>query len=408
MSGRNPESFEVGPALSEGPRRSVDFESKWAFRFVPGDGLWRDGRPVALPPRAVGVLTALLSSPGAVVSKQTLMDAVWPGTFVTESSLLEAIGVVRDALGDDRKHPIYIQTVHRRGYRFIGTLSGASGALGASGAVPGRFDRREAVRPILIACAAYAITTICVAIVFAVFGHDRREPVTALESNAAPRFAISHGGALVYVSSSGAETIPAWTPSGLEIAFAFSKAGPFNLLMTLPGGDGTPLLASPGRQFPTSWSADNNQLAFTEYQPMTGADIWVLDLRTRMRRPFARTWFDETWARFSPDGRWIAYMSNESGRWDVYVRSADGEGPRIRVSSNGGVWPSWSNDGGQVFFNAGTATMASAIGARPVLAAADPVIVHEGARATGRAELRIVLDWFSELARSQQSPRPQS
>src|SRR5687767_1062006 len=71
-----------------------------AFRFTPGDGLWKDGRPVALPPRAMGVLTALLSAPGGVVSKQQLMDAVWPGTFVTESSLLEAIGLVRDALGD--------------------------------------------------------------------------------------------------------------------------------------------------------------------------------------------------------------------------------------------------------------------------------------------------------------------
>jgi DNA-binding winged helix-turn-helix (wHTH) protein len=388
MIGRNPESCEFG-----------------GFCFVPGDGLWRDGRSIALPPRAIGVLTTLLESPGTVVSKKALMDAVWPDTFVTESSLLEAIGLLRDVLGDDRKHPIYIQTVHRRGYRFIGITAAPAPQAPKAPEAP---DRREALRPILVASAAYAITTICVAIVFAVFGHDRREPVIALESNAAPRFAISHSGALVYVSSSGTETIPSWTPSGLEIAFAFSKAGPFNLLMTPPGIDGTPLLASPGRQFPTSWSADNNQLAFTEYQPMTGADIWVIDLRTRTRRPFARTWFDETWARFSPDGRWIAYMSNESGRWDVYVRSADGEGPRIRVSANGGVWPSWSNDGDQVFFNAGHATMASAIIDRPVLAAADPVIVHEGARDTGRAELRVVLDWFSELAKSQRTPRPQS
>ena len=80
-------------------------------------------RPVPLPPRAIGVLTALLATPGVVVSKQALMDAVWPDTFVTESSLLEAIGLLRDALGDDRKQPTYIQTVHRRGYRFIGPIA---------------------------------------------------------------------------------------------------------------------------------------------------------------------------------------------------------------------------------------------------------------------------------------------
>ena len=390
MTGRSPESIDFGQ-----------------FRFIPGDGLWRDGRPIPLPPRAIGVLTTLLESPGAVVSKKTLMDAVWPDTFVTESSLLEAIGLVRDVLGDDRKQPVYIQTIHRRGYRFIGHIAAASRDD----------DRGEALRPILIASAAYAITTICVAIVFGVLGQDQGALGASGASGASgalsasvpevPRFAISHGGELVYVSSSGTEVIPSWTPSGLEIAFAFSKAGPFNLLMTLPG-DGTPLLASPGRQFPTSWSADHSLLVFTEYQPMTGADIWVLDLRTGARRPLARTWFDETWARFSPDGRWIAYMSNESGRWDVYVRSTNGEGPRIRVSANGGVWPSWSNDGDQIFFNAGTATMASAITARPVLAAAEPVIVREGARDTGRAELRIVLEWFSELARPVTTSRPQS
>ena len=89
------------------------------FRFVPGDGLWRHGRPVAIPPRALAVLTALLSTPGSVVLKQDLMNAAWPGTFVTESSLLEAIGLLREVLGDDRRQPTFIQTVHRRGYRFI-------------------------------------------------------------------------------------------------------------------------------------------------------------------------------------------------------------------------------------------------------------------------------------------------
>ena len=146
MTGRSPESIDFGQ-----------------FRFIPGDGLWRDGRPIPLPPRAIGVLTTLLESPGAVVSKKTLMDAVWPDTFVTESSLLEAIGLVRDVLGDDRKQPVYIQTIHRRGYRFIGHIAAASRDD----------DRGEALRPILIASAAYAITTICVAIVFGVLGQDQ-------------------------------------------------------------------------------------------------------------------------------------------------------------------------------------------------------------------------------------------
>src|SRR5687767_283699 len=92
------------------------------FLFEAGNGLWRDGTEMPLPPRALGVLTALARQPGVVVSKQELMDAVWKDAFVTEASLLEAVRVLRDALGDDRQHPTYIQTVHRRGYRFIGEI----------------------------------------------------------------------------------------------------------------------------------------------------------------------------------------------------------------------------------------------------------------------------------------------
>ncbi len=361
MIGRNPEFVAFGP-----------------FRFVPGDGLWRHGQPVALPPRALAVLTALLATPGTVVSKQNLMNAAWPGTFVTESSLLEAIGLLRDALGDDRRRPTYIQTVHRRGYRFIASIGDAS-----QQEFPPFFSGHE-WRPIVVASVTYALTTICVAIVFAIFGQERIDRPSQRVSP--PRFAISHSGELVYLADSREEITPAWTPSGLEIAFAISKAGPFNL-------------AGPWHEFPTSWSSDGTYLAFTEYQPLTGADIWVLDRRTRTRRALVRTVFDESWARFSPDGRWIAYMSNESGRWDVYLQSSSGLGGRVRVSASGGAWPSWSNDGATVYFTAGGNTMASAIRTESGLVAAAPAIVQPGGtRGHARADLRIVLDWFSELA----------
>jgi serine/threonine-protein kinase len=711
MTGRSPESLEFG-----------------AFRFVPGDGLWRDGQPVALPPRALGVLATLVASPGVVVSKSALMDAVWPGTFVTESSLLEAIGLLRDALGDDRKQPTYIQTVHRRGYRFIGTIAAAPPAPPAPQApqAPEAVSSREALRPILAASATYAVTTICVAIVFAVFGQqpaarptsrfsislpagasidpsrgsvavsldgsrlvyvatasgrsqlfmrsvDRDEPVpiggtedasdpffspdgewigffsrgslqkirldggipivlaaaragaggtwtrdntivfgggpggglarvsaavgtrsigapddapvvlaapepgtrdlrlgwpdvlpgdhgvlftsitlagsdvgvldlrsgkrTMIAEHGAfarysptghivferqgrleaarfslktltttsapspivagvssgdmldgPRFAFSRSGALIYVPAtlderdalhwldargelervpvpapraglidvapnqrqlaltidgesgpavwvgdtsqgdlrpfiSGGQSIgPAWRPDGLEIAFAFSKAGPFNLFVKpLEGSAGAaPLLASPWNQFPTSWTPDGSQLAFTEFQPLTGADIWVLDVKTRARQALVRTLFDETWARFSPDGRTIAYMSNESGRWEVYLRPASGDGSRIRISTSGGVWPCWSPDGKTVYFSAGGRTMAVRVTRLPELSASAPVSVpgadamvlagggtagdrllvrQAGAPRTGGGELRVVLEWFAELAR---------
>ena len=84
--------------------------------------LWRDGAEVALPPRVLGVLEVLMDRPGQVVARQDLLDGVWKDAFVTDTSLAEAVSFLRQALGDDPQAPRYIQTVHRRGYRFLPPL----------------------------------------------------------------------------------------------------------------------------------------------------------------------------------------------------------------------------------------------------------------------------------------------
>lgn len=94
------------------------------FMFDRGNGLLReDEREVPLPPRVLGVLDLLISRAGTVVPKQELIDTVWKDAFVTDTSLAEAISVLRQALGDDPQTPRYIQTVHRRGYRFVARVS---------------------------------------------------------------------------------------------------------------------------------------------------------------------------------------------------------------------------------------------------------------------------------------------
>lgn len=387
MIGTSPE-FTARGAGAVRFRPAADRAGATEFTFVASDGLWRNGAPVPLPPRALGVLAALLSTPGSVVSKQELMDAVWPGTFVTESSLLEAVGRVRDALGDDRRNPGFIQTVHRRGYRFIAVVERAAPEprlqplepspplepLELESSEPSQFFAGPQWRPIVMACATYALTTVCVAMVFAIFGQRpiERRAVVVSAPFMAPRAAVS-----------GAW--PSWTPEGIEIAFAFSKAGPFSAAATWD-------------RLPTSVSPDGHLLVFAEPHPMSGTDLWLFDVRTQARRPLVRTWSDETFARFSPDGNSVAYMSNLSGRWEVYVQSLAETTP-LRVSTGGGAWPSWSTDGATLYFTTDAATMAAAIATTPSLTAAAPLIAqHHGARAS-RAELRIVLDWFSELAR---------
>src|SRR5262245_31562486 len=102
------------------------------FRFDRANRiLSREGVELPLPPRVLGVLEHLVARPGSVVSKQALMDAVWKDAYVTETSLTEAVSQLRQALGDDPQQPAYVQTVHRRGYRFVApvTLDATAGPV---------------------------------------------------------------------------------------------------------------------------------------------------------------------------------------------------------------------------------------------------------------------------------------
>jgi DNA-binding winged helix-turn-helix (wHTH) protein len=648
--------------------RSAETVEFGPFRFDSANGLWRGPTEVRLPPRALAVLGALVARPGELVSKAALLDAGWKDAFVTEASLLEAIHVLRAALGDNRKAPSYIQTVHRRGYRFVAPVQtaglvqdGASPpdpapslrpAAPATAAWPSRDDAPSAELPAFFsgpewrlivrrcswAAAATALTSLLVAafgprpldlppshfsialpaamqvppaggavsaspdgrrfafvgldgdrpalflreagqsrpvrvdedsepsdpffspdgrligyfaggqlkvaapglppraiaaalpgagatwtdagtIVFgggpggglarvslsggppevllqpqalspdvrfgwpdalpdhsgllftvltptgsdvaildagasrhrivvhdAAFGRyaptghlvvERRGQLAAAPFDLAsrslagalrpvvddvasagvfegPRYAFSQSGSLVYVpgSAGGPLTVqwraalgardersgeferrltvrpesvfpglggdasiaaagpvsPASRPDGLEVAFAANKTGPYNLFVRpLVGGPELPLDSSPWNQVPTSWSPDGRYLAFTEFNPATGADVWLLDRLTHLKRPLARTPLDETAARHSPDGRWLAYLSKTGGEWQVVVVPAGGGSPQARFPARR-VWPD---------------------GPRPLEA--------------GR-ELRIVLSWFSELSDRMRGP----
>ena len=85
--------------------------------------LWQGVEAIALRPKAFAVLKHLVEHPGQLVTKQQLLEAVWPDTFVTDAVLKDSIRQLREALGDDASSPRYIETAHRRGYRFIGQIS---------------------------------------------------------------------------------------------------------------------------------------------------------------------------------------------------------------------------------------------------------------------------------------------
>jgi DNA-binding winged helix-turn-helix (wHTH) protein len=646
MTGRSSETFVFGP-----------------FHLDPANGLWRGDTEVPLPPRALSVADALVRQAGRVVSKGDLLETCWPDAFVTEASLLEAIRVLRTALGDDRRHPQYIQTVHRRGYRFVAPVSTRTGPLATETTVesteavpppppvPPPFFSGPEWRPIVRMMVGATLATAITAVALAAFGPrpgrvghfsialpsplqfdslngavaaspdgmrfavvamddgrprlfirsvDRPMPVLLADAGGAshpffspdgtrvgffadrrlqvvevatgnvraladvtsgagaawtgndeivfgggpggglarvkaaggsidvlvrpqahsadvrfgwpdvlpgrrgviftvvtpagsdvaildpgatryrvlvpgaafgryaptghlvferegqltaalfsvergslvgspravvtdlaaggvlsgPRFAFSRSGSLVYVPgpaggpwslhwvscapqadlgapcppasdlerslvldrdtpadlrfvesavagpSPGRRAVsPTWRADGLEVAFALNKSGPFNLFVRQgAAGPALALNESPWNQTPSSWSPDGRHIVFTEFHPVTGADVWEMDVTTRSRRPLVRTPFDETGARYSPDGRWLAYLTNQSGRWEAVVTTASGGLPPAARLAAGRLMPA---------------------GLGPAL--------------DGR-ELRIVEAWFRELAGRMRGP----
>jgi serine/threonine-protein kinase len=122
-------------------------------------------------------------------------------------------------------------------------------------------------------------------------------------------------------------------------------------------GKPQPLTQSKNRQLPYSFTPDGKRLAFHELMPQTQNDIWTVPLesdasglRAGKPEPFLQTPFDERHGAFSPDGRWMAYDSNESGVYQVYVRAFPDKGGKWQISNSGGLNPLFSRNGHELFF----------------------------------------------------------
>ena len=132
-----------------------------------------------------------------------------------------------------------------------------------------------------------------------------------------------------------------------------------------------------GVQTAGSWSGD--WLVYYDSDPATGFDVWALPSGgDRKPRAVVRTPFAEQYPRLSPDGRWLAYTSNESGRSEVLVQSFPEPAGRTQISTNGGIEPVWSRDGRELFYLNGDAMMAVEIRTSQTLTAGSPRKLFEG------------------------------
>jgi len=158
-------------------------------------------------------------------------------------------------------------------------------------------------------------------------------------------------------------------------------------------------------------------LVFTLSDPTTQSDIWLLPLTgERKPRPIVKTRFAETNAEVSPDGRWLAYASDESGRVEVYVQGFPEGGDRIQVSIDGGEWPRWSADGRELFFRWGNQMMRVAVAGGAALSVSRPAVLFRAEFGEGYSIARdgrflitqrdaqappvrvnVILNWFDQL-----------
>lgn len=160
-----------------------------------------------------------------------------------------------------------------------------------------------------------------------------------------------------------------WGPANSTVTCSSSSGGIADLYCLEPGRGGEPtlLLQTDFDKVPGAWSPDGGALAFTEYHHDTGADIWTFEPATGATRPLVRTRFNEYGPSISPDGRHVAYTSDESGRPEVYVVSLpDGSG-KCQISSDGGAEPVWSPDGQELFYRVGHRMMRADVSRGPHL-----------------------------------------
>ncbi|MGH9363850.1 MAG: protein kinase domain-containing protein, partial [Thermoanaerobaculia bacterium] len=202
-------------------------------------------------------------------------------------------------------------------------------------------------------------------------------------------YTIPRGTWMRLTFEAGEDETPIWTPDGRWVTYSSGRPGRSREVFRKPAdGSGAEerLFESSVHPHMSSWSPDGRVLLFTEYDPAFRGDIWALSLEggRQAAAPLLKTPAHERAARFSPDGRWFAYVSDESGRDEVYVQPFPGPGGRWQISTGTGTEPIWSHDGRELFYRSGEKMLAVDVTTKPTFSAGSPRTLFEGDYVTTR------------------------
>jgi eukaryotic-like serine/threonine-protein kinase len=179
-----------------------------------------------------------------------------------------------------------------------------------------------------------------------------------------------------------------WSPDGSRVIFDSDPKGHLDLYQKASSGAGADevLLEDTMDKYPDNWSPDGRFILYSTSGASTGNDLFVLPLfGDRRPIPFLQTQFNEAFGRFSPDGRWVAYQSDESGRIEVYVAPFPGPGGKWQISTAGGQRPRWRRDGNEIFYlSPDNRLMAAAVNGKGASFGVSAIKPLFQTRATGR------------------------
>jgi Tol biopolymer transport system component len=221
---------------------------------------------------------------------------------------------------------------------------------------------------------------------------------------------------------------PFWSPDGKRVAYSSTQGGgTMNIYWANADGSGEERLSiSAWPEIVDSFSPDGRLLTYREVHfGTTGYDIWVLPLDGhRKPRPFLVTSFNESFSSFSPDGHWIAYLSDETGQGEVYLTPFPGSGDKIQVSTGGGGLMVWAHDGSELFYSHEGRLMEVKVTTQPTLKVGKPhiflngpynwsfdiapdnrkLLVLKNQPASAVSQVDVVLNWLENLKNAASAP----